>query len=261
MTSQTCDLIQVLRAMHDQLAEVVLELGHEQLRAQSFATEWTVADVLSHLGSGAELSLMRLEAEDEDAPTPEQSARVWAMWSGRMPEQQAVEAIAVDERYLAALERLDEAALVGLHRELPGLDLAGDDILRMRVAEQAMHGWDIAVAFDDSAVVSEPAIPALLEVLPVTLRFAARPHDENLRLRVTTTDPDRDMLLELTDGRARIRDVADDGSALAPDGELSMPSESLLRLVYGRLDPRHTPAVKASDDALLPRLRAVFRGF
>ena len=40
-----------------------------------------------------------------------------------------------------------------------------------------------------------------------------------------------------------------------------MPAEALLRLVYGRLDPRHTPPYKATDDALLDRLRAIFKGF
>jgi uncharacterized protein (TIGR03083 family) len=260
MTTETRDLIRVLRAMHDRLAEVVIDLGPEQLRTRSFATEWTVAEVLSHLGSGAELSMLRLATGGDDGLTQEQMAQVWAMWDQRTPEQQAVEAIAVDESFVAALEQLDDAALSELHRELAGLDLDAANVLRLRIAEQAMHGWDIAVAFDDAAVVAENAVPALLEHLPVTLRFAAQPHDEQLRLRVATTQPDRDLLMELTKSEARIREA---GSEPGPgvDGELAMPTEALLRLVYGRLDPRHTPAVKASDDGLLDRLRDVFRGF
>jgi len=35
----------------------------------------------------------------------------------------------------------------------------------------------------------------------------------------------------------------------------------VLRVVYARLDPRHTPPYKATDDALLDRLRAIFKGF
>jgi hypothetical protein len=85
-----------------------------------------------------------------------------------------------------------------------------------------------------------------------------QPHDQQLRLQVTTTEPDRLLLLELTEGTARIRA---DESVAEVDGELVIPAEALLRLVYGRLDPRHTPALKVSDDELLERLRSLFQGF
>jgi hypothetical protein len=40
-----------------------------------------------------------------------------------------------------------------------------------------------------------------------------------------------------------------------------MPAEALLRLVYGRLDPGHTPQVEISGDpALLERARAALPG-
>ena len=38
-----------------------------------------------------------------------------------------------------------------------------------------------------------------------------------------------------------------------------MPAEAFIRLVYGRLDPAHTPAVDG-DAALLDQLRATFPG-
>jgi hypothetical protein len=40
-----------------------------------------------------------------------------------------------------------------------------------------------------------------------------------------------------------------------------MPSEALLRLAYGRLDPAHTPAEVVADPADLDRLRRMFPGF
>jgi hypothetical protein len=40
-----------------------------------------------------------------------------------------------------------------------------------------------------------------------------------------------------------------------------MPAEALLRLVYGRLDPDHTPPVEISGDpGLLDRARAALPG-
>jgi hypothetical protein len=38
-----------------------------------------------------------------------------------------------------------------------------------------------------------------------------------------------------------------------------MPAECFIRLVYGRLDPQHTPPLQA-DAATLDELRAVFPG-
>ena len=80
-------------------------------------------------------------------------------------------------------------------------------------------------------------------------------------MRVRTTDPERDYVLELAPGATRLTPVDDSTDTSAVDGELMLPAEALLRLVYGRLDPRHTPPYKASDDTLLERLRAIFRGF
>ena len=89
MTTETRALIASLRTLHDDLAAFVAELTPDQLRERSYDTEWSVADVLSHLGSGSELTLLRLHAEREDSPTPEESAQVWATWNARTPEQQA----------------------------------------------------------------------------------------------------------------------------------------------------------------------------
>jgi uncharacterized protein (TIGR03083 family) len=258
MTEQTRDLIASLRTLHDDLAARTLELGPEQLRERSYDTEWSVADVLSHLGSAAELALHRLRTGLEDSP--EGNAEVWAKWNARTPEQQAVEAIAAEEEYVAALETCDDATLDGLRRQLAGLDLEASQMLSLRVSELAMHGWDVEVVFDETAAVPAVAVPAIFGMLWMTLRFAAQPYDGELRLRILTTDPDRDYIFELVQGEARLT-PSDDPDTSALDGELQLPAEALLRLFYGRLDPRHTPPHKATDETLLERLRAIFKGF
>ena len=43
------------------------------------------------------------------------------------------------------------------------------------------------------------------------------------------------------------------------DGEIRLPAEALLRLLYGRVDPGHTPEHTAGGIGL-DRLRAVFPG-
>jgi uncharacterized protein (TIGR03083 family) len=259
MTEKTRHLITILRTLHDDLAARTVELGPDQLRERSYDTEWSVADVLSHLGSAAELGLLRLRTGLEGSP--EGNAEVWAKWNARTPEQQAVEAIAAEEDYVAALEACDDATLDGLRRELAGLDLDTSHMLSLRVSELAMHGWDVAVAFDESAAVPTVAVPAIFDMLWMTLRFAAAPYDGHLRLRVLTTDPDGDYVFEIAHGETRLTPSDDDTRATAMDGELKLPAEALLRLFYGRLDPRHTPAHQATDDTLLDSLRGIFRGF
>jgi uncharacterized protein (TIGR03083 family) len=261
MTTETRDLITTLRTLHDDLAARTLELSPDQLRERSYDTEWLVADVLSHLGSGAELALLRLRTGAEDSPSAEESAQVWAKWNALTPEQQAVEAIAAEEEYVAALEACDDSTLDGLRRQLAGLDLEAKHMLSLRVSEQAMHGWDVAVAFDESATVPAVALPAIFDMLWMTLRFAAQPYDGELRVRILTTEPNRDHVFEFAQGEARLTPTDQDTDTSALDGELQLPAEALLRLFYGRLDPRHTPAYTATDDTLLDRLRSIFKGF
>jgi hypothetical protein len=50
------------------------------------------------------------------------------------------------------------------------------------------------------------------------------------------------------------------GIAEAPDGQLTIPAEAFIRLLAGRLDPDHTPAVTATGVGL-DRLRRMFPGF
>ena len=50
---QMTDQLEVLRTSVARLRGIVEGLGPGQLPAPAYPTEWTIADVLSHLGSGA----------------------------------------------------------------------------------------------------------------------------------------------------------------------------------------------------------------
>src|SRR5262249_58455670 len=56
------ELIAVLRQSHDRLASLAGAISEDFLTHISYADAWTVAQVFSHLGSGAEISFMMLEA-------------------------------------------------------------------------------------------------------------------------------------------------------------------------------------------------------
>jgi hypothetical protein len=70
---------------------------------------------------------------------------------------------------------------------------------------------------------------------------------------VATTSPERSVTVELTPGGLALTPGA---ATASPDVEL--PAEAFARLVYGRLDAEHTPAV--ARGSALDILRRLFPG-
>ena len=68
----------VIEASVARLRDLVQPLGPEELRAQAYPSEWAVADVLGHLGSGAVIATLRLDEAfggPEVAPQPSSAFR------------------------------------------------------------------------------------------------------------------------------------------------------------------------------------------
>ena len=253
--------IATLRNSHDRLASLVSPLTPEQLRGPAYPTEWSIAQVLSHLGSGAEISLLNLPAAlgqgepvDRDAFPP-----IWDAWNAKSPDDQAADGLSSDEKYVRALEQLSDDDLAGISLSLFGMTLDSVGLIRLRLGEHALHTWDVAVSLDPSARVSPDAVELLIDNVPAFLApRLGRPPDAPFRTRIRTSGPERDYLLVAADPISMADWPGDGGGA---DGEVRMPSEALLRLVYGRLDPGHTPAEVTADAADLERLRQMFPGF
>ncbi len=258
MTSDPRALIGILRNSHNRLVALVQPLGPDQLRAQSYDTDWTVAQVLSHLGSGAEIATLGLPGAlggnvqlDRAAFEP-----IWEAWNNRTPEAQAADCLTWDEQHVSRLEQLTGEELAAIRLELFGRTLDAAGLIRMRLSEHAMHTWDVAVVGDPAATVLPAAVPEALEQIGGLLSFVAKPAGDSFRVRLRTTSPDDDYLLDVGEPVSLSPWV--DGAEV--DGVLELPAEALLRLLYGRLDPEHTPAY-TTDGIDLDRLRAVFPGF
>ena len=253
--------IGVLRNSHERLAALVAPLTPDQLRAQSYDSDWSVAQVLSHLGSGAEISLLRLPAALGPAEAPGQDAfqAVWDLWNAKTPDEQAADSLASNERYIRALEQLSDDELAGISLPFLGMVFDAAGLVRLRLGEHALHTWDVAVTFDPKATVSPDAVSLLIDNVPQFLapRLGKAP-DIPFRIRIQTTDPERDYLLTAADA-VTMSDWPGDGAGA--DGEVGMPAEALLRLAYGRLDAGHTPAAVTGASEDLDRLRAIFPGF
>jgi len=249
--------IGALRHSHDALRATVEPLDEARLRQQSYASDWSIAQVLSHIGSGAEIFGLLLDAGLSGAEPPggDTFPPIWQAWNERGPQEQATDALATDEVLVKRLESLnaDERDRIRLH--LFGMDLNLTGLARMRLGEHAVHSWDVAVALDPAATVAPTAISLLIDALGPIAARSGKPSKRPLAVRVTTTEPARQFTIEATD-TVRLEPAEGDGSV----PHLRLPSEALVRLVYGRLDPAHTPQVEISK-LDLDELRQIFPGF
>jgi len=76
-----------VRRSHDRIAELTGGLGREQLDGPSACSQWSVAQVLSHLGSQAEIFSLFADAGLSRGEPPAQSVfgPIWDSWNARSP--------------------------------------------------------------------------------------------------------------------------------------------------------------------------------
>ena len=249
--------IAALRHSHDRLQSLVAPLDAGQLQQRSYASEWSIAQVLSHLGSQAEIFGLFLQAglSGQDPPGRDEFGPIWNVWNAKDPQAQAWDALQADEATLERFESLDAEQRGQLRLHAFGMDLDTTGLARLRVSEHAVHTWDVAVGLDPSATVAPDAVALLIDTVSQLAARTAKPDGKQRRVRVMTSDPERNFILETT-GEAVTLTQSDDAGSLP---ELRLPAEAFVRLVYGRLDPAHTPAVKTSD-VDLEELRQLFPG-
>ncbi len=257
-----------LRQSHDRLAGFVAELDDEALGAPSMCTEWTVAQVLSHLGSGGEIGLATLEANIAGAPLPgdDFAPGVWARWNDKTPRQVADDAVPADAALVERFESLDDAALAELTVKLPFLPEPIDvaTAVGFRLNEHALHSWDVFAAFDPHATVAADATALLIDWAPQVVGLMGRflPRDTrpagSASIAVTTSAPERRLVLEVGDALVLRPATTDE----ATDGALAIPAEALIRLVAGRLRPdRPGGDAAVSGPVSLDDLRRAFPGY
>jgi uncharacterized protein (TIGR03083 family) len=250
--------VRALRASHDRLSGIVARLDTAALETRSYATEWSIAQVLSHLGSGAEIFLLNLEAglTGGDPPGQEAFVRIWDVWNARPPQEQASQSIAVNEALVSRVESLTPEQLASFRVAMFGMNLDITGVLRMRLSEHAVHTWDVAVMTDTAARVSPDAVALLIDGVPQMIGWMSKKAAGPAVIAVTTTDPARTFTLD-TGGV-----TLTPGLPGSPSGSLDLTAEALLRLLYGRLDESSVASgeVRASN-VDVPGLRAVFPGF
>jgi uncharacterized protein (TIGR03083 family) len=251
------DPIAALRASHDRLKAVVTPLTPAQLRQRGYPSEWSIAQVLSHLGSGAEISTLVVDAglAGAEAPARELYPPIWDRWNNKSPDDQAADAIDSDSRLVERIEANADSKAT-FQTFIGPADIRG--LAAGRIGEHAVHTWDVAVAVDPSAKVLPEAVEIIVDGVARLIGWVAKPSSWRGVVKVTTSGPDRE--LALTIGEPSTMEPWSDDRA-APDATLVVPAEAFIRLLYGRLDADHTPAGITTSGITLDELRSVFPGF
>ena len=142
-----------LRASVDRLRQLVATLDDTDLRRPAYPTEWTIADVLSHLGSGAVITERRHQDALAGHDTPDDFApAVWDAWNAEDPSAQRDDALAADAALLDRLEATTTEERDRFATAMGPMTFGFDQFVGMRLNEHALHTWDIHVITDPTAL-------------------------------------------------------------------------------------------------------------
>jgi len=246
--------IDALRASIGRLHGLVIGMSEAELTRPAYPTEWTIADVVSHLGSGAVIFRRRLNDTVAGVATPEDFAQgVWDSWNAKDAVAQRDDALAADAELLARIDAITPEQRETFASTMGPMTLDFQAFVGMRLNEHAVHTWDIEVVDDPTATVAQPAAEVIVDNLELITHFTAKPTGDTQTITVVTTDPPRTFLIALTPDAVTL-DRSDSAAAIA---DVQLAAEAFIRLVYGRLD-----ADRAGDtqDATIQTLREVFPG-
>jgi uncharacterized protein (TIGR03083 family) len=252
MTSLADRTIARIRALHDDLVSRAASASDEDLARTSGASQWSVAQVLSHLGSQSEIALAALPALLTGAEPPAQdfNESVWARWDSLDDRAKASGFIEHSSALLAAVEAVPDrdtrtVTLAFLPHPIPWSGAMG-----MRLNEFALHHWDVVQGLDGDARIDDETAALLVEQLgqglSFMLGFIGKPDQ--------LAEP---AVVQVADLHIVIGDTVGIDPGATPTAILDAPLEAGIRLMSGRL--REDVPVKGN--VTLDDLRRVFQGY
>jgi uncharacterized protein (TIGR03083 family) len=247
-----------LQALHnsvEHLKELADGMDPEYYISSAYPSEWTIADTFSHLGSGAVIGKQGFENSITGRePDPTFNTSVWDEWNAKDPADQISGCLQSDAAFLAVLEGATEEERDAFRMNLGPFvfDFAG--LIGLRLGEHVLHTWDVEVPFSPEATLPSDAADAILDNLQFVAARAAKPNGVVRDVTIRTSEPVRTFTLAIKGDSVELVETPLDGAV-----DLEIPAEAFVRLVYGRLDPGHTPDSVSGD--VLELLRGVYPGF
>lgn len=256
-------MIRELRRGREALAPRVEAFTQEDLARQSACSEWDVSQVLSHLGSGAEVMIGTLNAAlaGNDPPAQEASEAIWARWNAMTRAERAEGWLEMTGRHLAGLEALSDEQLrdIGVRVPFSSAPLDSAAFVSLRINEQALHHWDVEVTFDEAAVIPDSAAELVADRIGWMMQWigkADRWPGEATQIALTLSAPSREWTLSIADAV-----VLDKATAADADARLTLPSETFVRLVSGRLRDADSARIDVEGPLRLEDVVVLFPGF
>jgi len=244
------DRTAILKREAESFKSFLSGLPTEALDRPSACDRWTVADVLSHVGSQAFALTITRGLAGEVSPPPGRPA------VSEHNEDAFAESIA--QRARANREQQGDGLLdwfrTNLDESVKTFDRVGPDqwnilcywppgpepistLLDMRIAELCMHAWDVRSKLEADYHLSEDSLGALMDTMPRAVRRAFRPEPEletPVRYRFSITSPTgNDFDIVVTEGGTRWEPAT--GSAA--DVTFRCDGETCVLVMYGRLTP------------------------
>lgn len=246
--------LDALRSSVDRLRNLTNALDDGELARGAYPSEWSIADVLSHLGSGAVITTRRLDDALAGRDTPDDFApAIWDEWNAKQPAAQRDDVLAADATLVARLQSVTTEQRDEFTSAMGPITLDFDQFVGIRLNEHALHTWDIEIVDDPAATIPSQTASHVVDNLELIAQFSATPTGDTVTLTVATIDPDRRFMIELT-----ANSVTFGPSSGTTPTDLQLTAEALVRLVYGRLDTHHMSG--RDHDATLDILREVFPG-
>lgn len=250
-------VIAALHVEHDILVTLLANLDRDQLDSPSGADGWTVAQVLSHLGSGAEIGRAPIARAAGESAESEDNRTIWARWDAASPADQAAGFIEHNTRWLETVEALTPEQRSSLTVDLGFLPepLPLVTALGMRLNEVANHAWDVRVALDPGAEVNTDSAVVLVDLftgpLGFMLGFFAKPAELSESAAVAVPG-----------GGLVIEDAVTLVSGLESSSATFHGSPgAFIRLLSGRLKKPYNEGVTVEGNVTLDDLHRVFPGF
>jgi hypothetical protein len=176
------------------------------------------------------------------------------------PNEQAKSSLIADSAFLQRLDAVPADQLDALQMTLFGTPADATRLLGLRLSEHAIHTWDVVVMREPSAEVAADAVARMIDHLEAVAARSGTSAGGPLEVEITTTAPERAFRLSVAE-KVALGPATTGDDVSAATSTVRMPGEALVRLVYGRLDAEHTPAVVEAEGIDLGVLRSVFPGF
>jgi len=247
-----------LKALHNSVAhlvEVVEKIEPDKYTNSAYPKEWTIADTMSHLGSGAVIASKNfdniLSGADAD---PDFNKSTWDEWNAKEPAAQVADALVADAALLDRLQMLDEEGRDKFEFSMGPMKFDFDGYVSLRLNEHALHTWDIEVTTNGSATLPEDAAAVMVDHVAMYVGFSGKSNGEAHDVHVKTVKPEREFLLAFGEDSVSMS-VNEQGGHV----DLELPAEAFVRLICGRLDPKHTPRDVTGEH--LDELREAFPGY